>query len=374
MSLLRIGYDITPLAGHRTGVGNYTEAVLRHMLPLASGMQFHAFSSGRHRIDASALGISRHRHVPLPTRVLYQLWNATGRPCADKLLGGVDVFHATNYFLPPVARARTVLSIYDLAFLKHPEWCSPKIVGPFSRAVRQHAHRADAIVACSAATRDDIVSLLGVDTSRIHVVHGAVEIPTHLPEREEAAALLSRDLGINAPFLLFVSTLEPRKNIEGLLRAFALAAPQIPHTLVLAGGTGWGMEALPALLDSLRLGDRVRMLGYVTQPAHLPALYTAADAFFFPSHYEGFGLPVLEAMAHGCPVITARNSSLPEVAGDAARYVDPNDPQGMANTLCEVAQDAALRDTLSAAGRTRARAFSWQHAATSTLDLYRSLV
>lgn len=374
MTPLRIGYDVTPLAGRRTGVGNYTEAVLRHMLPFASGMQFHAFSSGRHRIDASTLGIASHRHVPLPTRALYALWNSTGLPRADKLVGGVDVFHATNYFLPPVASARTVLSIYDLAFLKHPEWCSPKIVGPFSRAVRQHALHADAIVACSAATRDDIVSLLGVDSARIHVVHGAVDIPAHLPERDASAKLLARDLGIHTPFLLFVSTLEPRKNIEGILHAFALAAPHIPHTLVLAGGTGWGMEGLPALLQSLQLGDRVRLLGYVTQPEHLPALYTAADAFFFPSHYEGFGLPLLEAMAHGCPVITARNSSLPEVAGDAARYVDPNDHQAMADVLSEVAQDAALRDTLSAAGRTRARGFSWQDAATRTLDLYRSLV
>lgn len=371
--MLHIGYDVTPLAGRRTGVGNYTEAVLRHMLPVASGMQFHAFSSGHHRIDASALGIASHRHVPLPTRALYALWNSTGLPRADKLLGGVDVFHATNYFLPPVARARTVLSIYDLAFLKHPEWCSPKIVGPFSRAVRQHALHADAIVACSAATRDDIVSLLGVDSARIHVVHGAVDIP-HLPERDASAKLLARDLDIHTPFLLFVSTLEPRKNIEGMLRAFALAAPSIPHSLVIAGGTGWGMEGLPALLESLHLGDRVRLLGYVTQPAHLPALYTAADAFFFPSHYEGFGLPVLEAMAHGCPVITSQVSSLPEVAGDAARYVDPNDHQGMADTLCEVAHDAGLRDTLSAIGRVRARDFSWQYAASRTLDLYRSLV
>ncbi len=240
--------------------------------------------------------------------------------------------------------------------------------------MRENALHADAIVACSAATRDDIVSLLGVDSARIHVVHGAVDIPAHLPERDASAKLLARDLDIHTPFLLFVSTLEPRKNIEGILRAFALAAPNIPHSLVIAGGTGWGMEGLPALLESLHLGDRVRLLGYVTQPAHLPALYTAADAFFFPSHYEGFGLPVLEAMAHGCPVITSQGSSLPEVAGDAARYVVPDDHQGMADTLCEVAQDAALRDTLSAIGRVRARDFSWQYAASRTLELYRSLV
>ena len=167
--------------------------------------------------------------------------------------------------------------------------------------------------------------------------------------------------------------MEPRKNIEGLLRAYAQAAPRIPHQLLLVGATGWGMETLPQLLASLGLGDRVRQLGYVTDPAHLPAFYAAADAFFFPSHYEGFGLPVLEAMTRGCPVITSRTSSLPEVAGDAARYVDPANVEAMAEALCEVALDDTLRAAMRERGLTQSRKFSWATAAAQTLDLYRSL-
>lgn len=374
MNPLRIGYDVTPLAGHRTGVGNYTEAVLRQMTSHASDFEFRCLSTGRHRVNLAAYpGVTLHRHVPLPTRVMYKLWDLTGQPRADRLLSGVDVFHATNYFLPPVAAARAVLSIYDLAFLKHPEWCSPRIVGPFSRGVRRFAHRADAIVACSEATRADIVTLLGIPPERVRVVYGAVNDAAPAPPPAEAARLLETRYNLRGPFVLFVSTLEPRKNIEGLLRAFAQAASRIPHQLLLVGATGWGMEALPQFLASLGLGDRVRQLGYVADPAHLPAFYAAADAFFFPSHYEGFGLPVLEAMTHGCPVITSRTSSLPEVAGDAARYVDPNNVEAMAEALCEVALDETLRAAMRERGLEQSRKFSWATAATQTLDLYRSL-
>jgi glycosyltransferase involved in cell wall biosynthesis len=170
-----------------------------------------------------------------------------------------------------------------------------------------------------------------------------------------------------------VSTLEPRKNIEGMLRAFALAAKDIPHTLVLAGGVGWGMEGLGALIESLGIAPRVKRMGYVDD-ADMHGLYAEADVFFFPSHYEGFGLPVLEAMACGCPVITSRTSSLPEVGGEAAHYVDPNDIDAMAEALRQVLGDASLRETMGARGEKQAAKFSWKDAAARTLAVYRSLV
>jgi glycosyltransferase involved in cell wall biosynthesis len=364
MSALRIGYDATPLGGRHTGVGNYTGAVLQALL--AEDVEVCCLSSGRARPDLSNYPVAMHRHLPLPTRAMYLLWQWTGRPRADLLLDDVDVYHATNYFLPPVASARTVLTIYDLAFLKHPEWCSPKIVGPFSRGVVKHAHRADAILTCSEATRMDIVDLLGVSVERVHVAYGAVD--PALGAAHHAGSRL-----IEGPYILFVSTLEPRKNIEGMLRAFALAAKDIPHTLVLAGGVGWGMEGLGALIESLGIAPRVKRMGYVDD-ADMHGLYAEADVFFFPSHYEGFGLPVLEAMACGCPVITSRTSSLPEVGGEAAHYVDPNDIDAMAEALRQVLGDASLRETMGARGEKQAAKFSWKDAAARTLAVYRSLV
>lgn len=379
MSVLRVGYDVTPFAGPRTGVGNYTHAVFNHMLMRGAGVEFRCLSTGRGAIDLSPMVsghdpavLAMHRHVSLPTRAVYKVWEWCGRPRADRMLGGVDVYHATNYFLPPVATARTVLSIYDLAFLRNPAWCSPRIVGPFSRAVRRFAGQADAIVACSHATKQDIVSLLGVDAARVRVVHGAVSPDFAAMPRPRAVDLLAERYDLRLPYVLYVGTLEPRKNIEGLLRAFAQVAGDMPHTLVLAGGMGWGMGNLFPLIKGLGLENRVRIMGFVDK-AHLPALYAAAEVFFFPSHFEGFGLPVLEAMTCGCPVITSSTSSMPEAGGEAAQYVNPKDIDQMAACLRMVLGNEALREQMSERGLAQAAAFTWDAAAEATLNLYRSL-
>jgi glycosyltransferase involved in cell wall biosynthesis len=378
MSALRIGYDVTSLGGQRTGVGNYTDALLRQLVQRGGGCEFRFFSCGRGRPQLELRPAPRgatvgpHRHVPVPARAMFKLWDFTRRPRVDALLGGVDIFHATNYYLPPVAHARRVVNIYDLAFLKHPEWCSPKIVGPFSRGVRRFAHAADAIVVCSEATRRDVVELLGVPESKVQVVYGAMRDDwTPLPTAE-AKAKLAADHGLDTPFILYAGTLEPRKNIEGILQAFAEVQHDVPHALVLAGGAGWGVDNLAARIDALGITPRVRTMGYV-DVLTLQALYAAASVFFFPSHYEGFGLPVLEAMASGCPVITARSSSLPEVGGDAARYVDPADILEMAGALRTVLGDDGLQQTMRVRGLAQARSFSWQASADRTLALYQRL-
>ncbi len=369
---MRIGIEVSPLTRARTGVGNYTHFLLKAMLAENTGMAFHGFSSGMGEIWLEGLeGLEGHRHVPLPTRALYQCWSAFGRPRVDRLLGGVDLYHATNYFLPPVASARRVVTFYDLTFIKHPEWCSPKIVGPFANNVRRFAREADAILTCSEATKRDVVELLGVVPEKITVAYGAVDEGFTPILREAVEERVAAKLGLPTPYLLFVSTLEPRKNIEGLLRAFARIKQEIPHTLVLAGAPGWNMGDLGARIQSLGLESRVRRMGYVADRADLPALYAAADAFVFPSFYEGFGLPVLEAMTCGCPVIVSNRASLPEVAGDAARYVDPDSMEDIAQAIREVAQGPELRASMRERGLAQARKFSWKACAEATLDVYR---
>lgn len=378
--MLRIGYDVTPLAPPRTGVGNYAHALLKHLLLQDAEVEFAALSTGRRAPVLDALvspedraRLMLHRHVQVPTRLMYKLWSGLGRPRADALIEGADVFHATNYVLPPLESARGVVTMYDLTFLKHPEWCSPKIVGPFSRGVQTYADRADAIVTCSEAAKRDIVELLRQPEDKVHVVYGAADDMYHRANRPRAVDLVAQHYDVRQPYLLFLGTLEPRKNIEGMLRAFAQTARDVPHTFVLAGGLGWNMRGLDALIDSLGIRDRVKRIGYVQDPAHLPAFYAAADAFFFASHYEGFGLPLLEAMACGCPVVVANNSSLPEVGGFAAQYVDAADPAQMAATLLMVLQNDRLRETMTARGLDQARRFSWENGAARLLDLYRSL-
>jgi glycosyltransferase involved in cell wall biosynthesis len=314
-----------------------------------------------------------HRHLPLPTRALYKIWSWTGRPRVDRFLGGVDIFHATNYFLPPVQKARRVVTFHDLAFLRNPEWCSPKIVGPFSRGMKRFAAEADAIIACSAATARDSVELLGADPARIHVVHEAVDEHFVPISRPTAVDFLVKHYDLQQPFLLFVSTLEPRKNIAALLEAFALVKDDIPHNLVLVGSTGWCMSGLDEQTQKLDLETRVRRIGYVERHTDLANFYSAADAFLFPSLYEGFGLPVLEAMTCGCPVITSDVAALPEVGGDAAHYVNPEDIDGLATAIRTVLLNERLRTMMSEKGILQAGTFSWRRCAQETLDVYRSL-
>jgi len=354
---MRIGLDIGPVTQSRSGVGNYCLNLLRGLLEL-DGLEIAGFAASARKLDLEAIGRPLpHRHLHIPTRVMYQIWSALGWPKVDALLGGVDVYHATNYFLPPVRRAKRVLTIHDIAFKKHPELCSPKIVGPFSKKVGGFAREADAVIADSESTRQDIIELLGVSAERVHTVHLAVEEGMKPVLELEARKHVAQVYGIHHPYLLFVGTIEPRKNIVNIARAFRSIETEYPHRLVLAGGKGWlsdeiDTELVFGSLDEKEMAanlmkaeekfgedlsaenmlNRIRPLGFVQQD-DLPALYSAADALVFPSFYEGFGLPILEAMACGCPVITANNSSLPEVAGDAAEYCDANDVYSIANAM-----------------------------------------
>ena len=369
----RVGMDLSPLTRARTGVGHYTHRLIEHLLA-AGGASYLGFAAGRGAIEPGLESkLAGLRRVPLPIRVLYASWSWTGRPRVDRLLGGVDVFHATNYFLPPVHKSKRVVTIHDLAFLKHPEWCSPKIRGTFSRNIGRFAREADALLTVSQAAKEDVVELLGVPEERITVTHNAVDGGLARVSRDDVASVLER-YGVRQPYVLFVSTLEPRKNVEGLLEAFAALLDDFPHTLVLVGQWGWGAEPILAALERPALRGRVHRVGYVARHADLGAFYSGADAFFFPSFYEGFGIPVLEAMTCGAPVVTSDRSALPEVAGDAARYVDPDDVEAMAAGLRAVLEDTALRERLREAGFARARKFSWADCAARTYAVYRGLV
>ncbi len=371
---MRVGIDVSPLTANRTGVGNYTYYQLKHLLMQTKDMIFKGFSSGLVEVDLGGLPeIGTHRHIPLPTRVVYKSWDWFNAPKVDGLLGGIDVYHATNYYLPPVKRTRRVVTFYDLAFLREPKWCSPRIVGPFSAGVRRFSKEADHILTCSEATRRDVITLLDVAEEKVSVAYGAVNEDFAAMQRPEAVDLLARVYNLRQPYLLYVSTIEPRKNVEGLLRAFALASKEIPHKLVLVGATGWNAEGINPLIASLGLEDRVMRMGYVQSRSHLPAFYGAADAFLFPSFYEGFGLPVVEAMTCGCPVITSNRASLPEVGGDAAQYVNPDDVEGMSATIQMVVGNERLRESMSAKGKLQAAKFSWSACATQTAQVYRGL-
>jgi len=371
---MRIALDLSPLQPPMTGVGQYTHGLVCALLEENSGHEFRAWSTGLRPLRlAPPMDTLRHKHLGLPTRALYKSWELLGAPSIDTLLGGADIVHATNFFLPPTRKARRIVTIYDIAFIKHPEWASPKIVGPFSRGVRRFVKSADAIITISEASKGDLCDILGAAPEKIHIAYPAVEDSFRPIHREEAQRQVLERHGVSAPYLLFVSTLEPRKNITALLEAFAALQHKIPHQLVLVGGEGWNPQPTPQLIQKLGVENRVSRLGYLKSRAELPALYGGADAFVFPSHYEGFGMPVLEAMRCGCPVITARNSALSEVGGDAVRYVEARDTAGLAAEMERVAMDTTVQSALRVLGLVQAEKFSWRRCAQDTLAVYGKL-
>ncbi len=286
-----------------------------------------------------------------------------------------DVVHFPDFI--PLLRSRSpaVITVHDLAFLRFPtilDADAKRFYGQIGAAVR----RADAIIAVSESTRRDLGELLGVEPGRVDVVHEAAAPgfrPLGLAAGDERAV---GELRLRAgEFALFVGTLEPRKNLQLLLHALRLvldrkhAAPK----LVIAGPRGWLDDALLESVRELRLEQHVWFTGAVDQPA-LVWLYNACKAYLHPELYSGFGLPVLEAMQCGAPVIAARSSSIPEVAGDAALLLPPDDPDAWADAWEQLWDDQAARRDLGARGRRRAGEFSWQRAASSTLQVYRRAV
>ena len=304
-------------------------------------------------------------------RVLYPGWATVGRPALPETLAGQDLIHSPlPAAVPPVREGqKLVVTVHDVAFLVHPRAYPPQWRALYRTALRRTVRRADAIIAVSRHTAEDLVRYRRADPAKIHVVPLAASLPEAGSSVEET---LSR-LKVRAPYLLFVGTLEPRKNVVRLVRAYRrLAARGVPHTLVLAGPLGWG--ARPLLEELRQEGPGAVVLTGATGAADLDALYRGASAFVYPSLYEGFGLPVLEAMARGAPCIVSSSSSLPEVAGEAAIPVDPRSTAGLAEAIDRVLTDERLAGRLREAGLARASRFSWEDTARGTLEVYKRLL
>jgi glycosyltransferase involved in cell wall biosynthesis len=294
--------------------------------------------------------------------------------------GALDLLHAPDFVLPPT-RARTIVTIHDLSFLVHPECAEPSMVRYLTDAVPRGLRRANVILADSQATRRDLARLLAVDPARVELVYPGVG-PQFCPLVEEAIGPVRSRLGLPDRFVLFVSTLEPRKNLVRLLEAFAqviqVEDPNLQSStsnlhFVIAGRRGWLYEDIFAAIERLQLRERVRLLDYV-HDKDLPALYNLAAAFAYPSIYEGFGIPPLEALACGTPTVIADNSSLPEVVGDAAVLVSAEDVGSIASGIVRVVSDEMLRARLRVAGPEQARKFMWEQAAQRVLACYQRAV
>lgn len=301
------------------------------------------------------------RRSLLPRRALYGAWQHLGVPRVDRANGPLDVCHATTWAVPPT-RLALVVTVHDLAFLDGPELFTPHGNSFFRRALDTVRSRAAAVIVPSRATADACVAS-GIDPARLHVVPHGVEI---LRPGPDAIADTLRRHGVTRPYIMWAGTVEPRKNVRGLIEAYDLLARDTDAPdLLLVGPPGWGsLPDIPA-----HLHDRVRLTGRVSR-VDLHALYEGAGAFVYPSLSEGFGLPVLEAMAHGLPVVTSRNTACDEVLGGTGYAVDPLDPSEIAQALRDaLGPDGARR---AAMGRERSATFRWDRSADRTVQAYRA--
>ena len=376
--MLRIAIDARPALATPTGVGVYVRELCK-ALNMRQDLELVALTASWKDDPERFLDLTQVRdcvHVQFPVRLLNFGWHYLGRPRIERFVGDVDVAHSPHPLTLPSRRAASVITIHDLDFLHHPERSFREVRRDYPRLVRRAARRAAAVLTDSEASRNDILEHLECDPSRVHAVPLAVDQRLSASPAESAVAAARQQVG-EEPFLLFVGRLEPRKNLDRILRAFAASdeAARSDHRLVLCGPAADEAEAgrWRQLADELGVASRIAVTGYVPRDV-LHALYHGATALLMPSLAEGFGLPVLEAMVSGCPVITSTTTSLPEVAGDAALLVDPEETDEITAALDKLLCDSGLREDLTSRGKRRASQFTWAATASKTVSVYESVL
>lgn len=368
---MRIAFDVTPLCAPGGGVGTYTLHLLQH---LGSDSEDNVLALAHRPVPSDTpLGQGtelRWAGSGLPFGLNKTIWMQTVLPWLLVRLRA-DVCHFTNSVASLWTPCPTVVTVHDMTLWLFPQHHYRRRLLAMRPFIPRAARRAAAVIAVSQATKEDIVRILGVEAGKVHVVH---EAPApHFRPLESRAGLeaVRQRYGLPEHFLLHAGTIEPRKNLVRLLEALASLrrSEGLDQALVLVGHRGWKDEAVFAAVERLGLGDAVRFLGYVPA-ADLVALYNLAQALAYPSLYEGFGLPVLEAMACGTPVVASPNGSLREVAGNAAEFVDAKDVQSIAEGLRRVLANPARREELQGLGLANAARFSWDAAAQQTRRIY----
>ena len=371
---MRIGLDATPAVRQGGGIGRYARELLMALGQLERPHNFRLFAASTRPLPYPLPDLPPNfsfRRLPFHDIWLARAWHRIKLPLpVELILGPLDLFHALDFALPPVQRGLpTLLTVHDLSFVRDPESAAPALRRFLEQVVPRSIRRASHVLADSASTRDDILQLYPVPANKVEVLYPGVD--ARFRRIDDTAPVRARYQLGEASFILSVSTLQPRKNYVRMVQAFA----RLPHPdlrLVIAGGRGWLYEDIFSEVRRLGLENRVHFLGFV-KDSDLPALFSAARAFAYPSLYEGFGLPILEAMACGTPVLTSSVSCLPEIAGGAALLVSPLDVDAIAAGLNRLLTDSRLRSELISSGHARAAKFTWDSSARQLVSIYERL-
>jgi len=363
---LSVGFDATPLLGRPTGVGVFCAGALEAL-------------AGRDDVAVSAFAVSWRRRAgvaerapagvataqrPMPARPLHAAWGRLRLPPVEWFIGAVDVVHGSNFVVPPTRRAARVVTVHDLTVVRYPELCDPPTLA-YPRLVRRAVAEGAWVHTPSAFVAAEVVAELGVDPARVRAVHHGVP---RLPEGGGRGPELPSGCG---RYVLAVGTVEPRKDYPLLVRSFAAVAAAHPDVaLVVVGGDGWGAEAFGAAVAASPARQRIVRCGYLDD-AGLAATLRGAAVLAYPSKYEGFGFPPLQAMAVGVPVVATAAGAVPEVVGDGAWLVDPGDGDGLAETLVRALDGGDDVTALVVRGRDRSTGFTWARCGNGLAALYR---
>ncbi len=378
--MARIAIDYTPAYEQGGGIGRYVRELVTALARHDHDTDYRLFVTGaRKETLPPAPGPNfMWRPTALSPKWFARVWHRARVPLpVETFTGRVNLYHATDFVLPPtLPGTRTLLTVHDLSFVRVPQTASPSLKRYLDVVVPRSVARADHVLADSQATKDDLIALYGVPESKVTVLLSGVD-PRFQRDSDASAQLpvLRAKYHIaERPYIFSVGTVQPRKNYPRLIRALAnLRTEGIDIGLVIAGGRGWLDDPIYSTIRGNGLAQYVHLIGFADDD-DLPALYNNATAFAFPSLYEGFGLPILEAFGCGTPVVTSNVSSLPEVAGDSALMVDPDDADALTDALRRVLEDTTLRERLILGGLARVREFSWDQAAQNLKNIYSSLV
>ena len=374
---MRVGIDGYPLSEPRTGVGHYTLELARALALISPQDEFELVSPAPFDPDAQdeidRANLPNLRTVNPRASSIRGHWWSFGLPLYARK-AGFDVFHGTNFDVPFWKRRRSVVTIHDLSALLHPDKHRTRLVRRARLRLPLVVRAADTIITPTESVKREVCQRLNIRAGKVTAIPSAARAgfqPRPLAQTDS----IRKRLGVEDDFLLFVGTLEPRKNLLTLLKAFEQIAgdSSLRPQLVIAGGEGWLMDEMFAFMKKSAIADRLCLTGYLKDD-ELCALYSSCKAFIYPSIYEGFGLPPLEAMACGAPVIAGRIPALQEILGNAALLVEPMDVEALAKAIAGLLHDESRRHSLGSAGRQQATKFSWERTARLTLDVYRKLL
>ena len=376
---MTIGVDIRSLSGkNHSGVEEYTLNILTHLIKSAPEAYFKLFSNSfkkqPDKYQWNNNPNARLYNFKIPNRIFSSVSRILNIPKIDKMLGGCDVFFSPHFHIAPVSKkCKKVITFHDLSFVRYPEFFSLKqnIWHKTQMNPQKQAQEADKIIAVSESTKTDLIELFGINENKIKVIYSGIDDKFFETERDDINIAVKNKYHLPSNYVLFLGTLEPRKNIVGIIKAFELLSRigefQDFH-LVLAGNIGWRSEEVFDAIKKSSCRSRIIVTGSV-ESFERRAIYQNAKLFVYPSFFEGFGFPPLEAMASGMPVITSNGSSLPEVVGDAALLIDPYNVEEIFGTMKLLLLDEELCQSYVLKGKERAKKFSWTKSAEETLGV-----